>query len=320
MPSLIGVTLWPSMTVTAPYRRWRLLRVRRASDKRISDLRAALDRLGYVWWPVPLSVRAAIRQVCGTSPGALLYMEAVWLGVTTLALSMYLDLTTNTSPKSATAFIGLLVWTLTLAFTAGVTRQAYVVANRCRIVTDCTEVIKACAETHGAGGNRRTVQLRALSTSLRRLERCILRAYRARGTVPHFSPMRGDLRRHGGQVVARLRATECRLTGEEQAHALEELAGLIITIAELYTRGSVGALLPPSSLEEFEPVRDWELLRVGTTVSLIAGAAVGVSVLGLPGVAATAIISAVGVLTLLVLFGRSWRRYLPVVEFIKSGP
>jgi hypothetical protein len=36
--------------------------------------------------------------------------------------------------------------------------------------------------------------------------------------------------------------------------------------------------------------------------------------------AAGVTVSAVGVLALLVMFGRQWHRYLPVAEFFKLGP
>ncbi|NSC22849.1 hypothetical protein FM076_17395 [Streptomyces albus subsp. chlorinus] len=141
-----------------------------------------------------------------------------------------------------------------------------------------------------------------------------------RGTVPHFSPRRAELRRHAGQVVSRLRAAESQLDGSRPGCALEELAGLIITITENYAAGHVGALLPSASLMDIQPIRDRELLRVGGTVTLIAGAAVAVSLLGIPSVTAAVVISAVGVLGLLVFFGSQWHRYLPIAEFFKPGP
>ncbi|WP_243274542.1 hypothetical protein SALCHL_003458 [Streptomyces albus subsp. chlorinus] len=95
---------------------------------------------------------------------------------------------------------------------------------------------------------------------------------------------------------------------------------MIITITENYAAGHVGALLPSASLMDIQPIRDRELLRVGGTVTLIAGAAVAVSLLGIPSVTAAVVISAVGVLGLLVFFGSQWHRYLPIAEFFKPGP
>ncbi|WP_336049816.1 hypothetical protein [Streptomyces sp. CA2R101] len=120
--------------------------------------------------------------------------------------------------------------------------------------------------------------------------------------------------------MARLRAAESRLDGGDQAQALEELAGLIVTITENYVAGHVGALLSPATLTTFEPVPDRELLRIGAAVTLIAGSAVVVSLLGLPDMPAAVMVAAVGILALLVLFGRHWHRYLPLAEFFKPSP
>ncbi|MFD0166205.1 hypothetical protein ACFVJH_18900 [Streptomyces decoyicus] len=308
------------MTIAGFIRRWRRVRVRRASDKHISELRTALDRLGYGWWPVPLSLRAAIRQISGTSLGALLYAEALTLGAGTAAIYLYWGFTAEAQYVPLRAAIEFIAWTLLITSTAAATRDTHLAANRCRLVMQCIETIKACAEAYGAGGERRTGRLRALSGSLRSLERIVLRAYRTRGTVPHLSPRRAELRRHAGQVVARLRAAESRLDGGDQAQALEELAGLIVTITENYIAGHVGALLSPATLTTFEPVPDRELLRIGAAVTLIAGSAVVVSLLGLPDMPAAVMVAAVGILALLVLFGRHWHRYLPLAEFFKPGP
>ncbi|RNG34337.1 hypothetical protein EEJ42_05690 [Streptomyces botrytidirepellens] len=128
------------------------------------------------------------------------------------------------------------------------------------------------------------------------------------------------MRRHAGQVVAKLRTAEAGLHGDCPQHALEEVAGLVATIAEQYTRSKVATLLPVGSVADFEPVRDREPILVGVTVVTIAGGAVAVSLLDLPDVASGAVIVAVAVLMLLVLFGRRWHRYLPIADMFKPGP
>ncbi|MGW6021253.1 hypothetical protein [Streptomyces sp. NPDC055214] len=159
-----------------------------------------------------------------------------------------------------------------------------------------------------------------MSASLRIVEECVQRAYLLRGTVARKSPRRGELRRHAGQVVAKLRAAESQLDTGAPGDALEELAGHMATIAEQYAAGHVGALLPAASLAGLSPVRDRELLRVGVTVVVIAGVAVSVSLLHLPELAAATVVSAAGILTLLVVFRQRWHHYLLVAEFFKPGP
>ncbi|MET9969350.1 hypothetical protein ABZZ80_26320 [Streptomyces sp. NPDC006356] len=138
--------------------------------------------------------------------------------------------------------------------------------------------------------------------------------------MSYFSPPNAELRRHAGQVVAKLRVAEAKLHGDHPQQALEELAGLVATIAEQYTSNKVGTLLPVESVPGLEPVRDREPILVGVTVVMIAGGAVAVSLLNLPDVASGAVIVAVAILVLLVLFGRRWHRYLPIADMFKPGP
>ncbi|MBO3682255.1 hypothetical protein J5X86_46115 [Streptomyces sp. NEAU-YJ-81] len=121
-------------------------------------------------------------------------------------------------------------------------------------------------------------------------------------------------------MVAKLRTAEARLHGDYPQHALEEVAELVATIAEQYTRSKVAALLPVGSVADLEPVRDREPILVGITVVMIAGGAVAVSLLNLPDIASGAVIVAVAILVLLVLFGRRWHRYLPIADIFKPGP
>ncbi|MGW6314294.1 hypothetical protein [Streptomyces sp. NPDC055099] len=308
------------MTITEPIGRWRRNRVRRVADKQIADLRTSLDRLHFDWWPLPLAVRATLRQRVGTALWASLHVIAVaFLIDTVLVYLAGAVLSGNASPRPF-AVAAFIVWAAFLSFIAGATREAYVRTRRCIVVMHCAEAIKACARAHRAGGSRRTEELRTVSASLRIVEECVQRAYLLRGTVARKSPRRGELRRHAGQVVAKLRAAESQLDTGAPGDALEELAGHMATIAEQYAAGHVGALLPAASLAGLSPVRDRELLRVGVTVVVIAGVAVSVSLLHLPELAAATVVSAAGILTLLVVFRQRWHHYLLVAEFFKPGP
>ncbi|AZS73210.1 hypothetical protein DDE74_21675 [Streptomyces lydicus] len=80
-----------------------------------------------------------------------------------------------------------------------------------------------------------------------------------------------------------------RLDGPECEDALRRLAEMLITIAERYSDGHLGALLPANELEGLTPVRHregWQLtLMVGGIVTVTVGAAAA----GLPdGAAAVA--------------------------------
>ncbi|MFJ3308290.1 hypothetical protein ACIPSA_35475 [Streptomyces sp. NPDC086549] len=57
---------------------------------------------------------------------------------------------------------------------------------------------------------------------------------------------------HAGKVAARLRAEEARLDVDGDA-ALVGLAELLLTVAEQYAEGLVGALLGAAELKDVEP-------------------------------------------------------------------
>lgn len=97
------------------------------------------------------------------------------------------------------------------------------------------------------------------------------------------------LQAHAGLVAAALRKEAMRLDGPECEDALRRLAEMLITIAERYSDGHLGALLPANELEGLTPVRHregWQLtLMVGGIVTVTVGAAAA----GLPdGAAAVA--------------------------------
>ncbi|MFJ5308243.1 hypothetical protein [Streptomyces sp. NPDC088350] len=90
------------------------------------------------------------------------------------------------------------------------------------------------------------------------------------------------LQEHAGLVAAALRKEALRLDSPECDEAMKCLAEMLITIAERYSDGHLGALLPANAWEGLTPVRHregWQLiLMVGGIVAVTAGAAVA----GLP--------------------------------------
>ncbi|MFJ2771730.1 hypothetical protein [Streptomyces sp. NPDC087300] len=94
------------------------------------------------------------------------------------------------------------------------------------------------------------------------------------------------LQEHAGLVAAALRKEALRLDGPESEEALKRLAEMLLTIAERYSEGHLGALLPAHELEGLTAVRHregWQLtLAVGGIVAVTTGAAMA----GLPDSAA----------------------------------
>ncbi|WP_246096116.1 hypothetical protein [Streptomyces botrytidirepellens] len=307
------------MIVINGIRRARRTRARRRVDKQADDLRAALDRLGYDWWPIPLGVRVALRKHDAAQCGWFINLQAwvliAWLFLSFEAVSFWQEELLRGRVTLVFLAVGMV-----LTVIAGQTMDSARATRRNRLAWLCAYVIERCAEAHRRGGDRRREALVEVSMALRSLGGEVLAAYRRCGSVRSFSPPNADLRRHAGQVVAKLRTAEAGLHGDCPQHALEEVAGLVATIAEQYTRSKVATLLPVGSVADFEPVRDREPILVGVTVVTIAGGAVAVSLLDLPDVASGAVIVAVAVLMLLVLFGRRWHRYLPIADMFKPGP
>ncbi|GAA2530249.1 hypothetical protein GCM10010398_14040 [Streptomyces fimbriatus] len=289
-------------------------------DKQVADLRAALDRLGYDWWPIPLGFRVALRKHDAAGLGWFINLQA-WVLIAWLFLSYEAAVLWWPEELLHTrvtfTFLGV---GMVLVVVARQTASSARATRRNRLAWLCADVIESCAEAHRRGGDRRHEALLEVSRDLRRLEGDVLTAYRRRGSVASFSPPNAKLRRHAGQVVAKLRTVEEKMHGDHTQNALEELAGLVATIAEQYTSNKVATLLPVGSVADLEPVRDREPILVGVTVVVIAGGAVAVSLLNLPDIASGAVIVAMAVLVLLVLFGRRWHRYLPIIDMFKPGP
>ncbi|MEU2827485.1 hypothetical protein ABZ667_02265 [Streptomyces lavendulae] len=305
------------MTLKAALRARRSTLLRRSTDLEMARLRADLDRLGYGWWPVPAGVRVALRRAhAGQAPWVVMLLAFLMLGYSVVmyfALAVASDISNRPVSKWAwvlAASYPVLAWVCGRSWPYG----------RVFVRLECKAVIHACAEADAAGHATKAHKLREVSASLRRLEANVMQAYGRSGRVPPFSPRRRELRTHGGQVVAKLREAEAELDHGQLSVALGELAGLAATIAEQYAAGHIGALLPKTALEGRKPARDRELVHVAAAVLLIAGGVVGLSFLGLPDMATAAAATAWAVLIMLIVFGHSWTRYLPIFDLFKPGP
>ncbi|MFI1678541.1 hypothetical protein [Streptomyces sp. NPDC020607] len=307
------------MIVVNGIRRVRGARARRRTDRQLTDLRTALDRLGYDWWPIPLGFRVALRKHDAAGWGWFINLQAFVL-LAWLFLSFEAVANWKGELLHGRATLAFYAGEMVLAVVAGLTMGSARATRRNRLAWLCACAIESCAEAHKRGGERRRAALIEASATLRRLEGEVLAAYRRCGSVSCFSPPNAELRRHAGKVVAKLRLVEAQLHGNHPQQALEELAGLVATIAEQYTSNRVGTLLPVESVAGLVPVRDREPILVGVTVVMVAGGAVAVSLLNLPDVASGAVIVAMAILVLLILFGRHWHRYLPVADMFKPGP
>ncbi|MEU2272013.1 hypothetical protein ABZ568_37400 [Streptomyces olindensis] len=150
------------------------------------------------------------------------------------------------------------------------------------------------------------------------MEGTILTLYRYSDQVPARSHRRHELKAHARLVVSQLRNAESRIDSEGDA-ALTPLATLLMKIGSRFIEGRIGALLDEEDFEaELTPVRDWEPLRLAAAAVLIAGCAVGVSLLSLPEGVATYVIGGCGVAIIALLYGRRVHNLLGLLDTIRG--
>ncbi|WP_269246314.1 hypothetical protein [Streptomyces sp. Qhu-G9] len=124
-----------------------------------------------------------------------------------------------------------------------------------------TEAVIGCSEVYKNRGWRRDKALTALPVQLTRARNVILLSHTCRGTVPLFSARQRQVKRHAGQVAAVLKNLEARLDTDPDS-AVRELGSALLTIAERYAQGRVGALLSEEQIGDIQPVQDHEARRL----------------------------------------------------------
>jgi hypothetical protein len=190
---------------------------------------------------------------------------------------------------------------------------------RYRLVETVRSAVVVCAKAYGAGPGHEAAWLRRqVANELAGVEEAVRRAHRTRGTLPARSHRRRRLKEHAGRVAARLREAEAALDVNGDA-ALPELAEMLLTVAEQYADGHVGALLDEEDLGDISAVRDHEPLRLAAIVILTVAGAVAVSLLHLPSPAEGPAIAGVGVLAVTMVYGRNARQALSVLAPFGGG-
>ncbi|MFD8075511.1 hypothetical protein ACFV3E_23015 [Streptomyces sp. NPDC059718] len=199
-------------------------------------------------------------------------------------------------------------------------RQVGVVfgARRYALVMEIAEAITACAEAHRAGGERLAPELRKVSRRIGAVSRGISAAHRQRRSVSLLSHRRRTLKAHERRVIAALRACEARLDSDPRP-ALEELGGLLLTIADRYCQARVGALLDESQLQGAVAGPDREWIRTVVWAVLTIGGVIGVSRLGLSDGAEPIVMACTAIAVAAVVWNRSVRRAFDIVG-LALGP
>ncbi|WP_162596909.1 hypothetical protein [Streptomyces sp. NEAU-S7GS2] len=166
-----------------------------------------------------------------------------------------------------------------------------------------TDAIQGCADAHSAGGEAKMLELSEVSGQLARVSRRLIRSHRSRGAMPWKSHRRAAVKEHAGRVIGRLRTVEQKLD-RDPGPALAELGDLLLTIADRYAQGRLGALLD-DDLSDVVPVRQrsGDAVRAALAVVLTVGAVFAVASLDLPQAIEGYAIAGAGAVILVTVYG-----------------
>lgn len=192
-------------------------------------------------------------------------------------------------------------------------------ARRYALVMEIARALVACAEAHGSGGERLAPRLRKVSRRLGAVTRALGTAHSQRGSIPLLSHRRRALKAHQRQVIAALHECETRLDSDPRP-ALEDLGERLLTVADRYCQGRVGALLDEAQLQGVTAGRDREWVRIVIWAVLTAGGVVGVSFAGLSDGAEPIVMTLVGVFAGAVVFRRNVLRFFDLISLVGGGP
>ncbi|MFE6272116.1 hypothetical protein ACFVQ9_25380 [Streptomyces goshikiensis] len=124
-----------------------------------------------------------------------------------------------------------------------------------RLVNLAAVAVTACAKVVEADGEKKVYALSTVSSQVKSFAGELSRADRMRGSMNWRSPRGKAVRIHLGLVLGRLRDVELELD-RAPGPALRKLANMMVTIADRYAEGRLGALLD-DDLSAVDPYRKW---------------------------------------------------------------
>ncbi|MEU2505990.1 hypothetical protein ABZ621_14900 [Streptomyces sp. NPDC007863] len=189
--------------------------------------------------------------------------------------------------------------------------------SRYLLVSRIQEAIVACSDAYVAGGERKVHALLHVGETVQKVAHEVTVGRRAWGAVPTRSHRQRALKEHAGLVVAALHKAEARIDRDPD-DALKNLARMMLTIAERYTAGKVGALLDEEELAGLVAVADRESWRIAGTALVVAGVGAGIALLDLPSTAETYLIGGAGAAIVALLYGRRAHRGLDVLDAVRG--
>ncbi len=102
--------------------------------------------------------------------------------------------------------------------------------------------------------------------------------------------------------------------------ALPDLAEALTNIANAYSEGKIGQLLPGSEIDHFSPaeVAKGQRFKVVVLAVVLGGCGISVAFLDLPDTATTSLIGAIGITFVSLVYGRRAREGLDLLDSLRG--
>jgi hypothetical protein len=193
-----------------------------------------------------------------------------------------------------------------------------VTRSRLQPILVISAAVKAASTAKTSSWRNRPENLRQFSRTLRGSEMAIMRLHRSSSSLPLISHRRKILKRHARLVVAALRRAEAGLDSGVN-EALHDTGALLIQIANRIAHDQIGHLLDDSQIENLEPARDPEPIRLVAAAASIAAAAVSVSFMHLPEGSNIYVIGGLSTAILAVIYGPRVHQMVSVFGAFRGG-
>ncbi|MFD0253871.1 hypothetical protein ACFVGX_23510 [Streptomyces sp. NPDC127113] len=193
--------------------------------------------------------------------------------------------------------------------------------NASRFPKEIAKVIEVAvgAYSRPSGSAAQQAHLNRLDYVLRTVYEALVRMSSEIVTVSTPSRRRDCLREHHLKVIAVLREKESALDVDART-ALPDLAETLTRIANAYSAGRMGQLLPASETDHvtpFEPPKRGPFKMVAVAV-LLGGCGVLVAFLDLPDTATTSLIGAMGITIASMVYGHKARNSLDILDSVRG--
>ncbi|MFD5311628.1 hypothetical protein [Streptomyces ardesiacus] len=177
----------------------------------------------------------------------------------------------------------------------------------------------AAAYRSAPGSPKQQSQLRHLTELLDRIYVSILRISDVHEAVHRRSRRRGKLRDHHLKVIAALQEHEAAIDIDART-ALPDLAETLTNIANAYSEGKIGQLLPGSEIDHLSPaeVAKGQRFKVVVLAVVLGGCGISVAFLDLPDTATTSLIGAIGITFVSLVYGRRAREGLDLLDSLRG--